>query len=723
MLIIAIILSVVATITLGLLTMVNEPKSQTNRLFSAANLFIALWIWSNFQAEQDLYGSLFWTRSAFMSAILAATFLGGFVYFFPSVLHKSKVYLYGNFFSGLFLAILAATPYLVAGVDAGEGFSNVVTGSLYNIYALMFMIQVVSIVLVLRWKMHTDSEGRRSIKLLTTGLALSVAIAAITNLLMPLISNNNDYATIGTTATVIFSGFTFYAIRRHSLFDIRTTIATAMAYVLSVGILLVLVSLASLFILNLSSSDIDFERTEIGYIVALVLVSTVIFGPIRNIFDRITDKFFLRNSYDSKKAINMLSSIAAREYEIDRLAEGAIDIIGDSLRPATLTLILLDSKGDIYELYGHDCKNEVIKSMVEFIRFSKSLPKVVTSVQESLETDSNTSVPSSYLKDNDIAVNTFLITQNNCVGIILLGPKLSGEPYYDKDIEFLTIAANEMAIAIQNARRFDEIKRFNETLKLEIERATKELRISNQKLQDLDKAKDEFVSMASHQLRTPLTSVKGFLSMVLDGDAGKVAKQQKPLLESAYSSSQRMVYLIADLLNVSRLQTGKFVITPGESHLPDVVESEINQLVDSAKMKSITINYKKPKKFPVLYLDETKTRQVMMNFIDNAIYYTPSGGKIDVSLHADDKKVEFRVKDNGIGVPKADQKNLFTKFYRAENAKKARPDGTGLGIFMAKKVIVDQGGAIIFESKEGKGSTFGFSFPLTRVRPPKKLKN
>jgi len=115
-------------------------------------------------------------------------------------------------------------------------------------------------------------------------------------------------------------------------------------------------------------------------------------------------------------------------------------------------------------------------------------------------------------------------------------------------------------------------------------------------------------------------------------------------------------------------------------------------------------------------LDETKTRQVIMNFADNAIYYTPNGGHISVNLVETTESVELTVVDDGLGVPKHDQHHMFTKFYRASNAKKARPDGTGLGLFMAKKVIIAQGGAIIFKSEEGKGSTFGFSFPKAKLK-------
>jgi signal transduction histidine kinase len=183
------------------------------------------------------------------------------------------------------------------------------------------------------------------------------------------------------------------------------------------------------------------------------------------------------------------------------------------------------------------------------------------------------------------------------------------------------------------------------------------------------------------------------------------------MLQQAFFSSQRMVYLIADLLNVSRLKTGKFVIDRSDIDLSEVVEQEVSQLVESAKAKDIELTYKKPKTFPTVSLDETKMRQVIMNFTDNAIYYTPNGGKIEVSVKENEKSIEFTVVDNGIGVPKEEQHKLFTKFYRAGNAQKTRPDGTGLGIFMAKKIIVAQGGSIIFKSQEGKGSTFGFTFP------------
>ena len=252
----------------------------------------------------------------------------------------------------------------------------------------------------------------------------------------------------------------------------------------------------------------------------------------------------------------------------------------------------------------------------------------------------------------------------------------------------------------------------------ENKRVLAQLESSNRKLRLMDRTKDDFISMASHQLRTPLTSVKGYVSMVLDNDAGKITPTQRKLLTQAFISSQRMTYLISDLLNVSRLRTGKFIIEPSPVNLAKVIEEEIDQLQETAKGRSLELTYKRPDEFPDLMLDETKIRQVIMNFVDNAIYYTPAGGHITVNLDQKPESIELTVVDDGMGVPRREQHHLFTKFYRARNAKKARPDGTGLGLFMAKKVVVAQGGAIIFKSQEGRGSTFGFTFPKARILTP-----
>jgi len=163
-------------------------------------------------------------------------------------------------------------------------------------------------------------------------------------------------------------------------------------------------------------------------------------------------------------------------------------------------------------------------------------------------------------------------------------------------------------------------------------------------------------------------------------------------------------------LNLSRINTGKFVIEESPVYLPAIIETELQQLREMAQAKKIELKLTMPPTFPTLMLDDGKMHQAIMNLIDNALYYTPEGGKVDVQLVDTPGTIEFRVVDNGIGVPREAQKHLFGKMFRAENARRARPDGTGLGLFMVKKVVAEQQGAIIFETEENKGSTFGFRF-------------
>jgi signal transduction histidine kinase len=300
-----------------------------------------------------------------------------------------------------------------------------------------------------------------------------------------------------------------------------------------------------------------------------------------------------------------------------------------------------------------------------------------------------------------------LLARHRLVGLLVVGFSGPAQEVNQADITLVDRLSESVGVALDNKLLFEENQR-----------VLRQIKESNAKLRALDEAKDDFISMASHQLRTPLTSVKGYISMIREGDAGKVTPKQKQMLNQAFASSQRMVYLIADLLNVSRLRTGKFVIDPEPVDLSRMINEEIEQITEIAKVASQKLTYTPPKNFPQLMLDDVKTRQVIMNFVDNALHYTPAGGKIEVSLVETPLTVEMRVKDNGIGVPRSERPHLFTKFYRAGNARKARPDGTGLGLFMAKKVIIAQGGSLIFESHEGKGSTFGFIFSKSKVSIP-----
>ncbi len=720
-----ILLIIVCIIIFGLMVVIFISNHR-RKLNLMASLFMgSLFVWvlanllTNLSSEQNT--SLTFARLTLVGAAFIPVLFLFFVYETTNY-HLSREAYIRWLFLPVFIVMFTPTSLNIASIEPYG--ADTVVGPVYLLLIFEYFVYFYRSIQRLRTIKNVGASSqkiREQVNYIYIGIVLAMIPALITNGIMPTLGLSNAVY-YGPTSVVFLAAFTSAAIFKHGLFDIKLVVARSIAYVLSVLSIIILYGVIAINLINkfvLNDANVNSQQRYIYIVVAII--TALSFNPIKIYFNKLTEKLFFRDSYDLQEIINQISDVVVKEFYIDELINESTNILVSAIKPRTGIVILVDKNGQYYSDYDITSTKLGIEKVETINELSNQINQLFI-VNESLTPNSDSF--NEFLNSANVSLSIRLMVKNDLVGYMLFGPKLSGDLYSGKDIQLLSISANELSIAIQNARRFDEISRFNETLKLEVERATTELKDSNEKLQALDQAKDEFISMASHQLRTPLTSVKGYLSMVLGGDVGKLKKQQKDMISSAFNSSQRMVYLISDLLNVSRLQTGKFVIEPTETNMPDVVESELDQLKETFRNKKLNFIYKKPKNFPILYIDETKTRQVIMNFLDNAIYYTPSGGKVEVLLTSDEKKIELKIKDSGIGVPKSERHNLFTKFYRATNAKKVRPDGTGLGLFMARKVIVDQGGAIIFDSKEGEGSTFGFTFPLTRVSPPKKdLKN
>jgi PAS domain S-box-containing protein len=229
----------------------------------------------------------------------------------------------------------------------------------------------------------------------------------------------------------------------------------------------------------------------------------------------------------------------------------------------------------------------------------------------------------------------------------------------------------------------------------------------------VEKLKSEFVSLAAHQLRTPLSGIKWTLRMLLDGDLGPLNKDQLDLLEKTYQSNERMIDLINDLLNVTRIEEGKFLSKFSPIQLEDLCQKITDSQREEISKKEIDFGLILPKKkLPLIMGDVEKIELVVRNLLDNAIKYTKKGGKVIISLRKINNKIEFKIEDNGVGIPKDQQERVFTKFFRGANIVKLETSGTGLGLFIAKNIIKAHQGKIWFESEENKGSKFYFTLPI-----------
>lgn len=238
----------------------------------------------------------------------------------------------------------------------------------------------------------------------------------------------------------------------------------------------------------------------------------------------------------------------------------------------------------------------------------------------------------------------------------------------------------------------------------------------------IERMKTEFVSLAAHQLRTPLSAIKWTLRMLLDGDLGAITEEQRDFIEKTYKSNERMTGLINDLLDVTRIEEGRYLYKPTLTNIEPIVQFVINSYKEEIKRKNLKLEFKKPKeKLPEVKVDVEKIRLALDNLLGNAIRYTPTGGEITVSLKLNKKEIEFSAKDTGVGIPKDQQIRVFTKFFRGANVIRLETEGSGLGLFIAKNIIEAHGGRIWFKSEEGKGSTFFFTLPVKDYNPPTTL--
>ncbi len=236
---------------------------------------------------------------------------------------------------------------------------------------------------------------------------------------------------------------------------------------------------------------------------------------------------------------------------------------------------------------------------------------------------------------------------------------------------------------------------------------------ANTRLLELDKVKSEFISVAAHQLRTPLSAIKWALSLMCDDSSENLTIDQRSLILKAYASTERTINLINKMLVVTRIESGKLEYELTLVHIEHVIESVLLDFAGYVSQHHVTLEFEPPQQeLPPVKIDSEKIRAVLQNLIENALSYTKSGGKVMVRATRNSNHIVVSVSDTGIGIPEHQKSAIFTKFFRADNALKAKTDGTGLGLFVAKNIVDKHGGTISFESKEGEGTTFYFSLPI-----------
>lgn len=515
-----------------------------------------------------------------------------------------------------------------------------------------------------------------------------------------------------------------YAITKFRLMDIKTIIRRSSVFA---GLVVIIGSLY-IFLTEIISRLISFVFNQDFPLATSFLVAILIsigFSPLKKILERLTSKFLFKTTYNPDIVLSDISNVASSIVDLRQLLASISNILDSAFHCEKIAVAMLDKEGKLYLAHQQGFDPDALKNFT--MGKEQVLPAYFSSSHEvqvidELKTryEAGEYQPKSVelldsLYGMDIALVVPLFVKDEMIGVFVLGNKKSGEPYSHQDLNIIKIIAGQSAIAIENASLYDELKDYNVKLDQEVKKKTAELRKANEELKQLDEAKSEFISIASHQLRTPLTIIKGYISMMLEGNFGKVPVKINDNLKKVFSANERLINLVENLLDISRIESGRQEFNFSRARLEDMAAVVVDNFKNNAKDKNLILIFHKPSSpTPEVKLDADKIHEVMMNFVDNAIKYTKKG-KVEVSVQANDGHVTYCVKDNGMGISSEVMPVLFQKFSRGKGSFRSHTEGLGLGLYVAKMMIDAHKGKIWAESDgEGKGSRFCFSLPIVK---------
>ncbi len=288
-----------------------------------------------------------------------------------------------------------------------------------------------------------------------------------------------------------------------------------------------------------------------------------------------------------------------------------------------------------------------------------------------------------------------------CVLVVTNGDK----PYefHASATRFLEALASQTAMAVENAALITELKHHNE-----------EISAANEKLRELDALKSKFLSIATHELRTPLSVILGYNSMLAESLQDRLSEEEKNTLEESVSACKRLIRLVNSMLDINQIQAGKMQMNFGREDLRPIINGVISLFQHEARQKKIHLYVEMPSRLSRLDMDPERIQQVLINLVGNALKFTPAGGSIVVVVHErrENQSIEVTVQDSGIGIPPEDQDKIFDEFAQIRTRNHGRQEGSGLGLAIARRIVQAHEGSIKVVSAPGKGSAFTISLPV-----------
>ena len=707
------LLSAVFILGLGVVVFLKKWDVAINRLFFIVTIVFGIWQFGTFMmfiSNRD-ESIVFWDRFIYLGVV----FMPAFQYHFSLLVTHSnrirKMMLAISYILSVVFLFLSRTDYFVSGVYHYKWGAHTIAQLLHHFFLIFFFFYIFALLYnFYRYFQESNSVIERH------RITYYVVAFAILNLIggtAYLPAYKIGIYPISLIAPLVFSVLIAYAIVVHRLMDIKLVMRKWSVILSSVFTILIFAFAVQYAFERYFGRFAEFSN----WVNLLILVAALpAFSSVRNYYYYLANKYFFTSLYDSRQVLVRLGDRLRSTLDINKIYGFISATLVSSFHTKATAILVKNIKEEKYEAAfnnGFQLGDERLflenKSLFDRL-FRYSEPIIVEELKTGLRPEDAAALD--FLIKKNVAIMMPLNLKSETLGLIVLSAKESGDMYNEEDLETLRAIAAQSAVAIKNAELYEETKNFSITLQKEVDRQTAELKNANIKLQQLDKAKTEFISIASHQLRTPLSIIKGFVSMMLEGTYGQISDEVKDKLKKTYESAERLIRLVDALLDLSHIESGKIRLEMKKMDLARMAASVVEELAPEAEEKNINLKFKDPGREYFILGDEEKLRQVVMNLIDNAVKYTKEG-EVEVYFEEKGKNVRLAVKDTGMGMRKEEIAILFQKFVRGSEAAHYHTEGTGIGLYVAKRLLEEQKGEIGAASEgEGKGSEFFILMPL-----------
>ncbi|MBD3245249.1 MAG: GAF domain-containing protein, partial [Candidatus Moranbacteria bacterium] len=451
----------------------------------------------------------------------------------------------------------------------------------------------------------------------------------------------------------------------------------------------------------------DPRAMTVGIPISIVFVA--VFLPIVEKIKYSSDIFFFKG-YNPKKIIKDLIIKLSKIVKLEELYEILSEEIRNVLNVEDMSVLVIEEdKENKSQCISQSCSlnYKPIKENGQICQKAKEKKEIIVRDELGLSQKKL----KQEMDKHSAKVIVPLLHKDKLRGIIIIGEKENNGGFSREDLEFLEVFQPQISLILENILLYREIKDFNKTLKRKVNEQTKELQEKNIHLQKLLIMRGEFLNIASHQLRTPVTVIKGMSDMLLNEKVPN--NKRKKFLKGISQKAHKLSVIIHDILSAAEMDTEEFNLEFEKINIVELINKIIEAKKEEIEKNNLKLNFKPPKNKILILGNERYLEQAILNLINNSIQYTPAQGKITIKIEDKKEEIILRIADTGIGIPSKNIPQLFDKFVRAKNATKVYTDGSGLGLFIAKKIVeAHKNGKIYIEKTQvNKGTTFAIHLP------------